>query len=174
MRNSGKLIVLQTAMCVLLLAMASVFLRSIAGLTSVDPGFTAAGIIDVDVDLSLLGASAEKQASLDAILARAAALPGVQSVAMAAVVPLTGSNMETQIAPDIGVAAARELPLTYFNIVSPGYFDAPNTDGSRARDPPVGQAKHAARGGGQRDRRASLVAERRCPRTSLPLGQRDG
>jgi predicted permease len=130
----GKLIVLQTAMCVLLLAMASVFLRSIAGLTSVDPGFTAAGVIDVDVDLSLLGASAEKQASLDAILARAAALPGVQSVAMAAVVPLTGSNMETQIAPDIGVAAARELPLTYFNIVSPGYFGTLRTPMVRGRE----------------------------------------
>jgi predicted permease len=131
----GKLIVVQTAMCVLLLAMASVFLRSIASMASVDPGFTAAGVVDVGIDLGLVGGDADKQTTFDAILTRASTLPGVQSVALAAVVPLTGSNMETSIAPDVsGAPSSRDLPRTYFNVVSPGYFRTLRTPVVRGRD----------------------------------------
>src|SRR5581483_3898285 len=119
----GALVVVQTAMCVLLLAVAAIFLRSMSRMSAVDPGFRAEGIVDVEVDLGLLGAGAPKDAVFSSLLDRAAQLPGVQSATLAAVVPLSGSNMETRIAPEgMTVTSRRDYPSTYFNIVGPSYF----------------------------------------------------
>ncbi|HET7373238.1 MAG TPA: ADOP family duplicated permease, partial [Gemmatimonadaceae bacterium] len=125
-RRRGALVVAQTALCVVLLAVATLFLRSLASMRGVDPGFRAEGVVDVDVDLTLAGGgqSLERTHTFDGILRDASALPGVQAATVAAVVPLTGSNMETRLVPEgMTIGSRQDYPSTYFNIVGPRYFE---------------------------------------------------
>lgn len=123
-RRKGGLLATQASLCVLLLAVASLFWRSLASLGDLDPGFRSAGVVDVPIDMSLLNADAAmRQLTFARILERAKTLPGVQSVSLAAQIPLTGSSMETPAAPDGGAASSRfDMPPVHFNIVTPDYF----------------------------------------------------
>jgi predicted permease len=122
-RRRGGLVGVQAALCVVLLAVASLFLRSISSMQRVDPGFDPRGVVDVAVDLSLLGADATPATMFPLILKNAAALPGVESASLVAVVPLSGSNMETRIFPQSAAIASRfDAPVAYFNVVTPGHF----------------------------------------------------
>jgi len=119
----GTLIVVQAAMCVLVLAVASLFLRSLASSRGVDPGFRAQGVVDVDVDLGLLGPKADPQRMFADILRGTSSLPGVKSATLAAVVPLSGSNMETRVTPEgMTIRGRRDAPTSYFNVVGPKFF----------------------------------------------------
>jgi predicted permease len=130
-----KLVAAQSAMCVVLLALAALFLRSTSRMLAVDTGFEASGIVDVDLDLSLAGRGASAQDAFAAIARDAAKLPGVTAATYAAVVPLAGSNMEMRIAPEgMTAARARDYPSTYFNIVGAGYFATLRTRVLRGRE----------------------------------------
>jgi predicted permease len=123
-RGRGALVAGQAALCVLLLAVASLFLRSLNGMRGLDPGFRAAGVVDVALDLDLLNRDeAAERAIFARILEQAKALPGVQSASLAAIVPLAGSNMETRIVPE-GMEMQRRFdpPSTYLNIIVADYF----------------------------------------------------
>ena len=122
-RRRGVLIGVQSALCVLLLAVASLFLRSLASMRAVDPGFVAEGVIDVDIDLGLLGKRGNDAEAFARIVDGAKTLPGVESTTLTAVVPLTGSNMETRIAPEgTTLANRRDYPAVYFQVVGRTYF----------------------------------------------------
>ena len=119
----GLLVVGQAALCVILLAVASLFLRSLASSKTVDPGFRSDGVVDVNIDLRLLGAGANPPETFARVLREAAALPSVSSATLAAVVPLTGSNMETGATPEgMVLRGRRDAPMVYFNVVGPKYF----------------------------------------------------
>jgi predicted permease len=129
------LVVGQSALCVVLLAVASLFLRSLSRSSTVDPGFRADGIIDADIDLGLLPPGQDRARMLQTILDRASRLPGVESATLTAVVPLSGSNMETRVAPE-GMTARnrRDYPSVYFNIVTPRFFATEETPIVRGRE----------------------------------------
>jgi predicted permease len=135
-------------MCVLLLAVASLFLRGLASARGVDPGFNAQGIIDTEIDLRLVASAvmdtgeaaaalraAQRAETFNAVLRRAALLPGARSATYAAVVPLGGSNMETVIAPEgMKAASRRDYPRVYFNVVAPRFFETLRTPILRGRE----------------------------------------
>ena len=134
-RRRGILVTLQTAMCVLLLAVASLFLRGLVSARDVDPGFRTDGVIDANIDLGLLPRGTDRPQLFATLRRDAAKLPGVQSVALAAVIPLAGSNMETSILPEgMTTKSRRENPHVYFNVVSPRYFETLRTPIARGRD----------------------------------------
>ena len=136
-RKRGWLVTTQTAMCVLLLAVAATFLRSLSSLQSVDPGFRPDGIVDVTIDLGLAGgnATSDPAATFARVVQEAEALPGVENVTLTAVVPLSGSNMETRVlAEGTSVASRRDAPSTYFHIVGPGYFSTMQIPLRRGRE----------------------------------------
>ena len=122
LRKRGWLVATQTAMCVLLLAVAATFLRSLASMRGLDPGFQSQGVVDVAIDLRLAGESPAVP-TFDRIVSAARTMPGVESAALTAIVPLSGSNMETRVLPEgQSVASPRDAPMTYFHIVGDGYF----------------------------------------------------
>jgi putative ABC transport system permease protein len=125
-RKSGKLLSTQAALCVVLLAVALIFGRSLDSLRNVDKGFDSRGVLDAEIDLSLVAGTDESRAQLlDRIIDATRKLPRVESATLAGVVPLAGSNMETRVAPLDMVAASRfDYPMTYFNIVGSSYFSA--------------------------------------------------
>jgi len=125
-RSRRFLIGTQMALCTLLLACATLFLRSLANARVIDPGFDARGIYDASVDVSSRNLDkARMQAFYETLRERAAALPGVRSATIAAIVPLGGSNMQAGSwveGRDGGANASRPPMMPNFNIVGPEYF----------------------------------------------------
>jgi len=134
-RRRGTLVAVQSALCVLLLAVALLFARSLASMRGVDPGFRADGVVDVNLDLGLLGPTVDKQRVFGRLLERASALPGVDDATLTAVVPLSGSNMETRIAPEGATfARRRDEPSVYFHVIAPKYFETMRIPLQRGRE----------------------------------------
>lgn len=123
--RGGRLIAAQAGLCVVLLAIGSLFARSLQRIGGVDPGFRGEQIVDVAIDMRLLAASSDdERVVFDRLLTAVRSMPDVQSAALSAVVPLSGSTMETGFAPE-GITAGTEaaLRMSAFNVVSDGYFE---------------------------------------------------
>jgi len=135
-RRRGALVVGQAALCVVLLAVASLFLRSLASSRTVDPGFRADGVIDATIDLSLLGGRANPPATFARIMRETSAMPSISSATLAAVVPLSGSNMESRAIPEGAAVQSdrRAGSMVYFNVVAPKFFATLQTPILRGRE----------------------------------------
>ena len=93
-RWASTLVVAEVAMSLLLAVCAGLLVRSFRELQRVRPGFDAEGVLAVSLSLpSLKYDTPEKaRAFYDALTARARAVPGVERVALASVVPLDGTG----------------------------------------------------------------------------------
>lgn len=145
-RPRGRLLTAQASLCVLLLAVAALFWRSLERMRDLDPGFRVAGLMSVPIDLSLVkGDVASQQLAFARVLETVRALPGVQQAALAAHVPLTGSSMETPIAPDGSSGVEGRIPSVHFNVITPGYFASLDIALRQGRDFASGDGESAAR-----------------------------
>jgi putative ABC transport system permease protein len=94
LRLRGALVVSEVAVAVLLLAGAGLLIRSFERLSGVGPGFSTDHILIADLPVSP-GArpkASERMNFFDAVLERAATLPGVRSASAASFLPLSGSG----------------------------------------------------------------------------------
>lgn len=122
-RLRTRLVLFQSVLCTVLLGGALLFLRSLGNATRIDPGFEAERVLNLTVNLSLGDYDDARGAEYFRRLMEAAeALPGVRSTSMAAVVPLSGSNMETRFLLP-GEPEENGGRPTYFNVVGPKYFE---------------------------------------------------
>ncbi len=79
----------QMALSLVLLVVAGLFLRSLSSMGSVDPGWSAAGVWDTDLDLQLTGTGRADGAAFQAeLMRRLAAAPEVESAGLAHKLPL--------------------------------------------------------------------------------------
>ncbi len=116
----------ELALAQVLLVAAGLLVASFARLLASDPGFTARDIVTVSVSLAAetYGADPARKAQFHAlVLERAAALPGVEGVAMSLTAPLAGAinrgvSIEGRPAPRPG-----ERQTMSFMPVSERYFD---------------------------------------------------
>ena len=115
------LVVTQVALSLALVTGSALMLRSLQATHTEEPGFRRDGVLSVGLDLSAIpdrnGAHARVY---DDAVRSVAALPGVERVALAALVPLDGTNRQTmmQIAGDGSpISMAPDI-----NVVGPGYF----------------------------------------------------
>jgi len=123
-RLRSTLIGTQVALCTVLLACATLFLRSLANTRVIDPGFDASGVVDVALDISSRNLEARAGAQFyESLLGRSRALPGVRATTVAALVPLGGSNMQSGMWVDGQPAEGPRAPfMPYFNVVGSDYF----------------------------------------------------
>jgi putative ABC transport system permease protein len=93
-RLRGLLVVSQIALATMLLIGAGLLLRSLWQLRSVNPGFRPARILSMELSLpeSRYKEPPQVNSFYDRLIERAQALPGVQSFAGAAYLPLSGSS----------------------------------------------------------------------------------
>ena len=123
-RLRNALVVAQVALSLVLLICAGLVVRSLQAARQTRPGFTPENAVALSFDLGLQGYTEEKgRAFQRELLERTRSLPGIRSVALTSVVPLTIDYSSTSIyiegQPSLG---SNELPLAIPNEVTPDYF----------------------------------------------------
>jgi predicted permease len=136
-RLRSALLVTQIAFSMLLLITAGLFARALVHARSIDPGFDARDVHLASLDLELASYDAARGLPLAATLReRARQLPGVQSAALSAMLPLDGGGLGLG-----GIDVAGTMPPdprrgwdADWNVVTPGYFDVLRMPIVRGRD----------------------------------------
>ena len=128
-RTRGAMVAAQVACTVVLLIVTSLALRSFSHLLHQDRGFDASHLTLAQADLFVTQyddgspkADAARLAFADRSLAALNRLPGVQSVALTSVTPLTGETwVDNLFRPDHPVPAGQELAINV-RWIDPGYL----------------------------------------------------
>jgi putative ABC transport system permease protein len=116
------LVVSQVAFSLVLLVGAILFVRSLKNILSVNAGFQTAGIMEADLDFRQLKIPASQRQSYKLnLIDRLRALPGVEGVADASVVPLSGFGWQENVILAGATKRADVAPL--FTRVSPDFFN---------------------------------------------------
>jgi predicted permease len=123
-RVRNFLIVAQVAGSLMLLVVAALFVRSLQSVRNFDLGFDPAGVLNVTLDPHASGYSQAATTNFyREFEERAAELPGVQSVSLAAEIPLGGmQNKSLVFVPGQPVPAGQQAPAIRFNRVDAPYF----------------------------------------------------
>src|SRR5215469_3392103 len=126
-RLRGALVVSQVALALLLLCGAGLMLRSFMYLNRVSPGFQTEHLLTMKI--ALPGGSYPKlgqtRVYVDRLMERLQALPGVQSVAAASTLPLSGeSDWGTFLIADGATADWAKAPAADWRGVSASFFHA--------------------------------------------------
>jgi putative ABC transport system permease protein len=124
-RTLAMLVVAEVALSLVLLAGAGLLLRSFASLQQVDPGIRTSGLLTARVTLSgtRYDTPRARHGFYDEVLARMAAVPGVETTAGVSFLPMTGPGIGTSIhRTDRPAPPPGELPAADIKPVTPGFF----------------------------------------------------
>jgi putative ABC transport system permease protein len=124
-RASSLLVIGEVAVAVLLVIVAGLLIRSFTSLLRVDPGFRTERIVTAIVTPPAIRYPTDASARVfyDSLLARVAALPGVQSVEAVSNLPLASRNRSFAFeAEGTPYVPAQGSPMTGSRNVTPGYF----------------------------------------------------
>jgi predicted permease len=125
-RARSVLVVAQVALALVLLVGSGLMIRTFQALKDVHPGFVRAGEVQT-LRLSIPDSQVKEEEAVlrmeQAIMDRIAAVPGVQSVALASTVTMTGNGWHDPLyAQDHTYQESQIPPLRLFKMVSPGYM----------------------------------------------------
>jgi len=113
----------QMGLCLLLLVVAALLLRSLSSAATVNPGFRVNGIDVAHIDISLGNyTEAESPAITERVRHGLEAMPSVSRVAVAAMVPLDGGGLGLGNLRRKGDAGAEHVINADWNIVSPEFL----------------------------------------------------
>jgi predicted permease len=123
-RGRRALIVLQIALCTVLLAGAGLLARTFEQLRRVDPGFDSDHLITFTTVPSLAGYTEEQAKALRLALSdKVRQMPGVMSVAIASRGLMRGSGLKATVTPAGQQPVPGDFLNTSINSVTPGYFE---------------------------------------------------
>jgi predicted permease len=118
------LVVAQVALSLLLLVGAGLFVRSLANLRDLDPGFLRENVLLVDTSAGPIGYKGQRiRIFEERLLDAAGRLPGVRVASLASLTPLQGSRWNGDIAVQGYQFKPDEKPYVDFNAVSGRYFE---------------------------------------------------
>ena len=117
------LVVSQVAMSLVLLVGALLFVRSFRNLVTLNTGFVRDGILRTSLSLERAANTPERLKTMQKeAFDKIQALPEVQSLAQAAIVPVSGSGWNDNFKIDGETYSDKKSALSDFNRVTPGYF----------------------------------------------------
>jgi len=123
-RLRSTLVVMQVAGSVVLVAVAGLFFRSLQGAVNADVGFDPEGIAVVRTDLEQIRMGTDEGLALfDQLRDQLSRRPDVESVVLAARVPLAGSWSRMDVEIEGYEPADGHSAMVSFHEVSAGYFD---------------------------------------------------
>jgi predicted permease len=130
--NSGRVLVaLQVALCLLLLAGAGLFARTLSNLRAVDLGLKRGTVLFVDTNMTQSGyRPRQAQTYFEKLRQEVARLPGVQAASMAVNNPFGNTGWQERVMVE-GPADAGEMDI---NAVTPRFFEATGIPLLRGRD----------------------------------------
>ncbi len=119
------LIVAEVALALVLLTGGGLLVRTFVSLQRADLGFNpdhvlVGGVNPPQVPYDTI---AEHRAFYGQVLERASALPGVEKAALASVLPLSGDSDMGFVIEGRPLPSRTETPITWYRLVSAGYFD---------------------------------------------------
>jgi putative ABC transport system permease protein len=121
------LIALEMALALMLLTGSGLLLQTFLKLQTSDLGFDPSQTLVGFVNPPRAGGydtMAKHRAFYDQVIERAGALPGVRRAALASVLPLSGdSDTSFQIEGRAAPATPSQTPVTWYRLISAGYFD---------------------------------------------------
>lgn len=127
-RLRHALVVAQIGLCLLLLVVAGLLLRSLSAAAAMNPGFRVEGVRVANVDLGLGNYSeAAAPAMTERVRGALQAIPGVSRVAVAAMVPLEGGGLglgQLRRKGETTTAAAERAGEADWNVISPDFLPA--------------------------------------------------
>ncbi|MGA8595188.1 MAG: ABC transporter permease, partial [Bryobacteraceae bacterium] len=113
----------QITLSLLLLIGASLFIRSLANLHSVNPGFETQNLVQFDIDLASIGYDQQRaDVFLNQLEARLGHLPGVEAAGIGANAVLADTNWDSIVRVEGHENKPGEANDAYINRVSRGYF----------------------------------------------------
>jgi predicted permease len=119
----GALVISEVAVALMLLVGAGLMVVSFKRLTEVNPGFDSRDILSLHVSLPAILSPKQLANFHRALLERTASLPGVESVALARNLPLSGTDPSLFFTiPGRPPVAAGQEPFACARFVSPGFF----------------------------------------------------
>ena len=123
----------QVALTLVLLVGALLFSRSLQNLVEMDAGFRQDGILVTDVDFTALQTPKNQRVEYKRrLVERLSAIPGVESVAEAAIVPLSGNGWNRNIEGALSVP--KDKSIAQLDRVGPGFFKTLGTPLLAGRD----------------------------------------
>jgi len=122
----GKALVgFQIALSTLLVIGAGLFLRTVAGLSQVNPGFRTDNMLIAGIEMPRKGYADGRDVTVNEHLEQAiAALPGVDGVSAMSVQYLTGSTMQYSFRTEEEIAGKTDAPSEMVNMVGNRFFPA--------------------------------------------------
>jgi predicted permease len=118
------LVVSQIVMCLVLLCVTGLFLRSLERAVGIDIGFRSHNVLMLSVDPRVHGYTAERTSQfLEQLQGRVAAIPGVISVAVTDTAPLSGGNRSDGFHAESQSKSTGPDPIVELYMASPGYFE---------------------------------------------------
>ena len=126
-RAGNGLVVAQLAISMILVVGATLFIRTLENLYSVERGFDSNGVIALSVRSSRSYDAARGFAVQREILERLKRLPGIQSSSAAQVLPLGGGLWTRAVQVPGYTFRADESESVGFNVIAPGYFETVGT-----------------------------------------------
>lgn len=136
LRTRRLLVVCEVALSVVLLMGASVMLRSLLALRTVDAGFDPRNVLTMNVSLPRMRyeTNAQRTAFFDTALERLRALPGVSAAGAIDDLPLTGGSVQAIVVAGRPELLPRDQPTVQVRAMTPGYLKTMAIPVLRGRD----------------------------------------
>jgi predicted permease len=131
----GKsLVVAQLAISMILVVAATLFLRTLVNLYSVERGFESDGVLVVNIRSTRPYPDARRLTVQNAVVERLRSLPGVQVASATQVLPLGGGLWTRNVQVEGYVFRQDESDSVGFNVIAPAYFATLGTPLMSGRD----------------------------------------
>jgi putative ABC transport system permease protein len=137
------LVVAEIALALTLLTGGALLLESFVRLQSANLGFNPENVLvgSVNPPRTTYDTRPKYRAFYDQVLEKAGAIPGVEKAALTSVLPLSGDNdMNFSIEGRPAPSSQSETPVTWYRLVSAGYFDAMGMTLGRGKSFSAGEA----------------------------------
>ncbi|MEW6735011.1 MAG: ABC transporter permease [Acidobacteriota bacterium] len=135
-RILSMLVIGEVAIAVVLLIGAGLMIKSFLTLQQVDPGLNSQGVLTIELSLT----SSKYQNDLkvtdfyDQLINRIKVLPGVQSVGMSSILPLSGIAVDDPFSIEGRPLDMNKLTIAGHQVISPNYFQTLNIPFIRGHD----------------------------------------
>jgi putative ABC transport system permease protein len=118
-----SVVMAEVALSFVLLVGCGLMVRSAIALQRTDPGFTAKGLLTMQLGNLRFRSDTEAVARLAAIRERISGVPGVQSVTASALLPLDNRQFNGRWGTEAAIGDPTKFRQAQFHIIMPGYFE---------------------------------------------------